>query len=241
MKKRIIAIAISLIMLFAVSVTASAENAELGFDSSFDAETGFVSVSIYVNNAEGLQAADLSLAFDVQMYQFESVESAADENEAMVVAGQVEGTPGLCTCSVIFTDKCLETDLDSNGRLNLATYTFKPVDDEFDINEFCLWASSFDVNDVSVLKTIKAQGNENLKEEKTDTVTIQQTIANNTNETTKKSAQSASGDITSKWYIYLIAGVLAVGAIAGIAFVAIKSGHNESEKKSDEDSENGEN
>lgn len=239
--KKIVTIAIAFIMLFAVSVTASAENAEIGFDSSYNAETGYVTVSIYINNAAGLQSADLSVGFDTQMYEFESYETA-NVNNGMIAAGYVETTPGLCSCSVIFTDKCVESDLDSNGRLALATYTFKPLNDEYDINEFCLWASSFDVNDVSVVKSIKAQGNTLLQEDKTDAVTLRQDTVNNTTaETTKKGTEAASGDITSKWYVYVIAGVLAVGAIAGIAFVAIKNGQNESAEKSEKDSENNEN
>ena len=239
--KKIITIAVAVIMLFAVSVTVSAENAEIGFDSSYDAETGLVSVTIYINNAIGLQSADFSLGFDAQIYEFEDYESF-DIDGGMIVAGYVESTPGLCSCSVIFTDKCVEANLDSNGRLSLATYTFKPVNDEYDLNEFCLWASSFDVNDVSVLKSVKAQGNVILQEDKTDVVTLRQDSANNTTaETTKKGTQAASGDITSKWYVYVIAGVLAIGAIAGIAFVAIKNGQNEADEKSEKDSENNEN
>lgn len=240
MTRRIITVAIAFIMLFAVSVTASAENAELGFDSSYNADTGVIAVSIYINNALGLQAADLSLAFDPQMYEYESCDFA-ELNKGMVIAGKVESTPGLCSASVIFTDKCLESDLDENGRLNLVTYTFKPVSDEYDINEFCFWATSFDVEGVDILKTIKAQGNTMLQEEKTDTVTVQQDDANNNDVTTKKGTQSASGDITSKWYVYLIAGVLAVGAIAGIAFVAIRSDHNADAEKSEENSEKNDN
>ncbi len=239
--KRIVTIAIAFIMLFAVSVTVSAENAEIGYDSSYNAETGYVTVTIYINNPLGLQSADLSIGFDTQMYEYVDYETL-NIGSGMIVAGYVENTPGLCSCSVIFTEKCAEEDLNSKGRLDLATYTFKPVNDEYDINEFCLWATSFDVNDVSVLKTVKAQGNTKLQEDKTDTVTLRQDSVNNTTaETTKKGTESASGDITSKWYVYVIAGVLAVGAIAGIAFVAIKNGQNESSEKSEKDSENNEN
>lgn len=239
--KKIITLAVAVIMLFAVSVTVAAENAEIGFDSSYNAETGLVTVSVYINNAVGLQSADLSLGFDAGMYEFENYETA-QVNNGMIAVGNVEATPGLCSCSVIFTDKCVESDLDNNGRLALATYTFKPVNDEYDLNEFCLWASSFDVNDVSVLKSIKAQGNAILQEDKTDVVTLRQDSVNTTTaETTKKGTEAASGDITSKWYVYVIAGVLAIGAIAGIAFVAIKNGQNESEEKTEKDSENNEN
>lgn len=241
MKKRIITLIVAFAMLFAVSVTASAANPELGFDSSYNAETGLVTVSVYVNNAVGLQSADLNLGFSEDMYEF--VEYTSSNIDGMIAGGYIEDTPGLCTCSVIFTEKCLESDLDSNGRLNLATYTFKPIDNEYDINEFCLWASSFDVNDVSVVKTVKALGNTMLQEDKTDSVTLRETTQNAADDaqekTTKSGTANTSAEINSKWYVYLIAGVLAVGAIAGIAFVAIKSSHNENPEKN-EGSENNE-
>lgn len=242
MKKRIITLVVAIAMLFAVSVTASAEAPEIGLESSYNAETGLVTVSVYVNNALGLQSADLNLGFSEDMYKFEEY-TAADTNSFMIVGGYIEDTPGLCTASIMFTEKCVEADLDSNGRLNLATYTFKPVDDNYDINEFCLWASSFDVNDVSVVKTVKAIGNTKLQEDKTDSVTLKQTNPQDDaaqEKTTKKSGTAnTSKEINSKWYVYLIAGVLAVGAIAGIAFVAIKSGHNNeaSENKEESDSD----
>jgi len=242
MKKRIITLIVAVAMLFAVSVTASAAAPEIGLESSYNAETGLVTVSVYAKNTLGLQSADLNLGFSEDMYEF-SEYSAADTTSFMIVGGYIEDTPGLCTCSVIFTEKCVESDLDSDGRLNLATYTFKPVNDEYDINEFCLWASSFDVNDVSVVKTVKAIGNTMLQEDKTDSVTLKQTNPQDDaapEKTTKNSGTAnTSKEINSKWYVYLIAGVLAVGAIAGIAFVAIKSGHNneESENKEESDSD----
>lgn len=242
MKKRIITFVVAIAMLFAVPITASAANPELGLESSYNAETGLVSVLVYINNAVGLQAADLCLGFSEDMYEFVEYKSSTDSDECMIIGGYIEDTPGLCTCSVIFTEKCLESDLDSNGRLNLATYTFKPVDNEYDINEFCLWASSFNLNDVNIVKTVKALGNTMLQEDKTDSVTLKSTTqkADDAQEkTTKKGTANTSTEINSKWYVYLIAGVLAVGAIAGIAFVAIKSSHNENSEKN-EDSENNE-
>ena len=159
MKRKLVTIAMAFIMVFIMAITVSADNAELGFDSSYNAETGLVVVSVYIDNAQGLQAADLSLGFDTQMYEYKDFE-AADIADGMIVAGSVEGTPGLCSCSIIFTEKCVDADLDANGRLQLATYTFKPVNEEYDLNEFCFWASSFDADDADVLKTVKAKGNE---------------------------------------------------------------------------------
>lgn len=227
MKKRIITLMLAVAMLFAVSVTASAADAEIGFDASYNAETGLVSVLIYIDNAKGLQSADLNLGYDPEMYEFEKDEPVEME-DGMIMTANIERIPGLCTCAIIFTEECEEKDLDSNGRLNLATYTFKPINDEYDINEFCLWASSFDINDVRLNDSLPAKGNTKLQEDKTEEVTFKGELPqNNTEKTTNKGTQSASGDITSKWYVYLIAGVLAVGAIAGIAFVAMKNGHSD--------------
>ncbi len=232
MKKRIITLIMAIAIIFTVSVTASAAAPEIGLESSYNAETGLVTVKVYINNALGLQSADLNLGFSEDMYKF-SEYTAAETSGCMIVGGYIESTPGLCTGSVIFTEKCVEADLDSNGVLNIATYTFKPVNEEYDINEFCLWASSFDVNDVSVVKSVKAVGNTMLQEDKTEDVTLKKTEqqADDAQEKTTKKSGTANtqADLNSKWYVYLIAGVLAVGAIAGIAFVAIKSGHNNEE------------
>ena len=242
MKKTVVSLFVAIAMLFAVSVTAFAEVPEICLESSYDAQANLVSVKIYINNALGLQSADLNLGFSEEMYEFEEY-SAAETSGFMLVGGSAEGYEGLCTVSVIFTEKCVESDLDSDGKLNIATFTFKPVNDSYDINEFCLWASSFDVNDIDVVKTVKSVGNTVLQEDKTDAVTLKQTQAQDGNDQEKTTKQSGTAntnaDLNSKWYVYLIAGVLAVGAIAGIAFVAIKSNHNdeesEEEKTSDSD------
>ncbi|MBO5935211.1 MAG: hypothetical protein J6Q94_06945 [Clostridia bacterium] len=242
MKKTVVSLLVAFAMLFAVSVTAFAEAPEIGIESAYDAQSDLVTVKVYVNNALGLQAADFNLGFSEDMYTFEEY-TAAETTGFMVVGGKAEGIEGLCTVSVIFTEKCVETDLDSDGKLNIATFTFKPVNDAYDINEFCMWASSYEANDVDITKTVKAVGNTVLQEDKTDAVTLKQTQAQDDNaqeKTTKPSGTAnTNADLNSKWYVYLIAGVLAVGAIAGIAFVAIKSNHNneesEEEKTSDSD------
>lgn len=240
MKKRIVSVLMAIVMLFAVSVTAFAEAPEIGIESAYDAQSDLVTVKVYVNNALGLQAADFNLGFSEEMYTFEEY-TAAETTGFMVVGGKAEGIEGLCTVSVIFTEKCVETDLDGDGKLNIATFTFKPVNDAYDINEFCMWASSYEANDVDITKTVKAVGNTVLQEDKTDAVTLKQTQPQDDNAQEKTTKQSGTAntnaDLNSKWYVYLIAGVLAVGAIAGIAFVAIKSNHNneESENKNDSD------
>ena len=242
MKKRIVSLFMAIAMLFAVSVTAFAETPEICLESAYDAQSDLVTVKVYVNNALGLQAADFNLGFSADMYKFEEY-SAAETSSFMIVGGSAEGfgIEGLCTVSVIFTEKCVESDLDSDGKLNIATFTFKPLNDSYDINEFCLWASSYEANDVDIVKTVKAVGNTGLQEDKTEVVTLKETQAQDDNAQEKTTKQSGTAntnaDLNSKWYVYLIAGVLAVGAIAGIAFVAIKSSHNNEESENKDDSE----
>ena len=86
MKKRIITLVLAITMLFAVSVTASAADAEIGFDASYNAETGLVSVSIYIDNAKGLQAADLNLGYDPEMYEFQKDEPIEMEDGMINIA-----------------------------------------------------------------------------------------------------------------------------------------------------------
>ena len=233
MKKKIMTFVIAAAMIFVMAVTVSAQATEIGFDSAYNAETGLVAVSVYVENAQGLQSADLNLAFDPQMYAYEESDTA-DLKNGMIVAGITENNPGLGACSVIFTEKCVDADLDVNGRLNLVTYTFRPLSEEYDLDEFCLWASSFDVNDMNVLSSVGQKGKYQLKEEKTDVVTVA-TETDDKELTTKSGTDAIFADGNSKWYVYVIAGVLAVGAIAGIAFIAIKNNNNNASDKETDD------
>lgn len=241
MKQRILSLILAVMMIFAVALTSSAQEAPvLIFESSYNAETNLVSVSVYIDNAVGLQGTDLNLGYDPEMYEYED-SVFADINSGLIMGGDITETPGLCTCSVVFLNECTDADLDADGRLSLATFTFKPLSDAYDINEFYLWANSYMVGDTDIVQTVTAQGNKLLSEDKTDEVTMPSTTKGADETTTKKETEGVSGDVTTKWYVYLIAGVLAVGAIAGIAFVAIKSSHNEENGEEAENTENKEN
>lgn len=240
MKKRLLTVILAVALIFFAAVTVSASAPELMFESSYNAETNLVSVSVYVNNAVGLQCADFNLGYNPEMYEFEDSVFEDIEN-GMSMGGDIVETPGLCTCSLLFLEECVQSDLESDGRLSVATYTFKPLTDEYDLDEFYFWASSFIVDDAEIVDTVPGYGKQVLSEEKTDEVTMPSTTKGADETTTKKGTEGVSGDVTTKWYVYLIAGVLAVGAIAGIAFVAIKSSHNEENGEKTDDSENEEN
>ena len=65
-------------------------------------------------------------------------------------------------------------------------------------------------------------------EERTDSVTYVLPTENNNNaDTTKGGTANISAEADSNWVTYVIAGVIAIGAIAGIAVVVIKKGKNE--------------
>ena len=63
-------------------------------------------------------------------------------------------------------------------------------------------------------------------EERTDSVTYVLTTENSA-ETTKGGTANISAKADTNWVVYVVAGVVAIGAIAGIAFVVIKKGKNE--------------
>lgn len=225
--KKISALLLVLVMIFASAFSVSAaENPVLGYDSSYNAEKGVVTVSVYIDNAEGLQAVDLNLGFDEAMYSFKDYETM-DIEDGMIIAAYIERTPGLATCSVIFTEECVQSDLDENGKLQLVTFVFEPVAENYDLNEFYLWASSLVVGEKDIFEDISGVGNDTLQEDKTDVVTCPPD--DNADNTTKKTTQSVGGKLGSKWYVYVIAGALAVGAIAGIVMVSVKSSHDDEE------------
>ena len=237
--KKISALLLVLVMIFASAFSVSAaENPVLGYDSSYNADKGVVTVSIYVDNALGLQATDLNLGFDEAMYSFKDYETM-DIADGMIIAAYIERTPGLATCSIIFTEECVQSDLDENGRLQLATFVFEPVAENYDLNEFYFWASSLVVGEKDIYEDISGVGNDTLQEDKTDIVT--RPPDDGAANTTKKTTQGAGGKLGSKWYVYVIAGVLAVGAIAGIVMVSVKSGHDEEDEASEADAEAPEN
>ncbi len=240
MKKRISAVVLAVVMLFCCSVFASAADYKIGYETSYNADTGFVELFLFIDNAVGLQAADLRIGYDEAMYTFDHVDVVA-KGEA--IAGKSQLSDGLVNCSLMALEEIGEESVDSDGRLSLAVYYFKPVSENYDIDYFFLWTSSFQVNEVDIFESINTQGNPILMEDRSQHVvapTTQQAQGGaNAENTTKKATEGVKGNLSSKWYVYVIGAVLAIGAIAGIAMVVLKSNHAEDEKngKDDEKSE----
>lgn len=239
MKKRIAALMLAVMMFVCCFMTAYAADYSIAYDVAYNSDKKVVTVTLYVENAVGLEAADLNLAYNTQMFEYVDVEEAEIGGDAMVVAGKAETDEGLATCSLIFMEACEESMLDAEGRLELATFTFMPRKAEYDLEDFCYWASSFTVNGTGVEEEVNVVGKQDLMEGKTDAVSYVITTTDKS-ATTKGGTENISGEVGSRWYVYVIAGVLAVGAIAGIAVVAIKSSHHEGEKaeSADEKKEN---
>ncbi len=231
MRRKLFVIMLTAVMLVSASITVFAATPELFYDSAFDDETGMVTVSIYIKNAVGTQSADLNLAYDPAVYEYQSSESIG-ESQAMIAEGKAISEDGLCTCSLVFAESCQESDLDADGNLALAKYVFKPKSENYDINGFTFWASSFDSDDGGdIAGSINVVGDAKRKDSHNVAVTVPNVQNNNTeNDSSKKS---------SKWYVYLIVGVLAVAAIVGIALIAIKAGRggNESDEEDSDSSE----
>ena len=237
MKKRIVAVILAAVALLCSCMSASAEGYKIGYETSFNAETGFVELSLFIDNAVGVQVADLCIGYDEAMYTFDHVDVVAT-GEA--VAGKSQLADGLVTCSLMVMEELGEESVDENGRLSLAVYYFTPVGENYDTEEFFLWAKSFGVNEVDIVESINTQGNPVLMEDRSQDVTTpeikQEQANNNTAGTTKKNTEGVKGNLSSKWYVYVIGAVLAIGAIAGIAMVVIKSNHNENEETETEES-----
>ncbi len=236
MKNRITALIIAVVMLMCCCVSASAAAPAISFESAYDSGKKVVTVTVFLENPVGLEAADLNLAYDTQMYEFVEAVEAEIGGDAMLVAGKAATDEGLVTCSVMFMEACEASQLDADGRLELATFTFSPRNADYDTEEFCYWASSYSVGNVNLADNMNVVGRPDLMEDKTDGVTYNITTTDKPS-STKGGTQGISGELGSKWYVYVIAGVLAVGAIAGIAVVAIRSSHNE---ENDENAENNE-
>ena len=66
MKRRIISVVLTLVMILSFAVIGSAKTYGLVFDSSYDAEKDIVSVTIYVEDPGALEAADFCLAMSLK-------------------------------------------------------------------------------------------------------------------------------------------------------------------------------
>ena len=234
MKKRIMILLLTVAMLLGGCLSVYAADHSIAYDVAYDSDKKVVTVTLFVENAAGLEAADFNLAYNTEMYEYVDVAEAEIGDDAMVVAGKAATDDGLATCSLIFMESCDASMLDDKGRLELATFSFSPKSSDYDTESFCYWVSSYSVGNVNLSDEINIVGKQDLMEDLTDAVTYIMPSTNN-DSTTKSSTEGISGDLGSKWYVYVIAGVLAVGAIAGIAVVAIRSSRNEDEDKDNEE------
>lgn len=248
MKRRICAAVLAVIMIFGMIVTGYAQTYKLSYDSSYNADSDTVSVTLYVESPGAVQSADFNLAFDPEVLEYVDCDDSKATANAMVAAGKSVLEEGLAVCSLMFVDACTDADLDENGNLMLVTFTFKPLTEDYDIDNFCFWAGSYSVNDVDVVDMIAPVGSTQLKTSHTAAVTVKATASTSATTTAANGENNADGNVMTpssssssssggtKWYVYVIASVLAIGAVAGIAFIAIKNNHDsENVKESSED------
>ncbi len=236
MKKKILAFILTAVMLLSCSVAACASEHQLIYDIAFDSEKNVVTVSLAVDNPIGLEAADFNLGYNDEMFEYVDFAEPEVKGEAMIIAGNAASERGLATCSVIFVETCKASDLNSEGRLELVTFSFAPLTDDYNTEDFCFWASSYASSDGDLVDSVNIVGKQEFMEERTDPVLVPTTQSNNNNnaETTKGGTANISAEADSDWVVYLVAGVVAVGAIAGIAFIVIKKGKNENDEETAE-------
>ena len=227
MKKKVLVVILTIAMLMASSVIAFAEDHQLVYDIAYDAEKNVVTVSLAVENALGLEAADFNLAFDEAMFEYTDCIESDVENEAMIIAGKATTESGLATCSVIFMDACIASDLNDKGMLELVTFVFTPVTADYELTDFCYWASSYTANDNDIVNTVKVLGKQDLMEDRTAVVTV--VVPENVVAANGSNSSNISTEVDSDWLVYLIAGVLAIGAIVGVAMFVIKKNRKEEE------------
>ena len=223
MKRRIISVVLTLVMILSFAVIGSAKTYGLVFDSSYDAEKDIVSVTIYVEDPGALEAADFCLAYEPEIYEYVDFTDEGTSSELITAIGKSTLENGLVNCSAMFTDSCTPADLDENGNLMLATFNFRPLTEEYDIENFCMWATSYSINGTDIVAAVTPVGNSALKTSHTAVVTV--------SPTTSPSSVKKDSEGSSKWYIYVIASVVAVGAVAGIAVIAIKNNQEQDDEK----------
>jgi hypothetical protein len=69
MKKRILAFVLTAVMLLGCSVVSFAAEHQLVYDIAYDSEKNVITVALAVENPVGLEAADLNLGYNDEMYE----------------------------------------------------------------------------------------------------------------------------------------------------------------------------
>ena len=235
MKKKILVFILAALMLLGCSVPAFASDHQLVYDIAFDSEKNVVTVALMVENPVGLEAADFNLGYNDKMYEFVDYKEAESQGEAMIIAGKAATETGLATCSVIFMEACAVSDLNAEGMLELVTFSFAPLTEDYNTEDFCFWASSYSTTNGDLVETMNVVGKTEFMEERTDAVTYVLPTSN-TEKTTKGGTSNIFAEADSSWIFYLIAGVVAIGAIVGISVVVLKKGRNEDEDENENES-----
>lgn len=218
MKKKALIFILTAALFYSLFVTALAASPKLHSEMTYDAETGTVSMAVYIKNAVGIESGDLRLAFDSEKFSYVSVDSAI--GSYTVAPGLPEDESGLCTCSFMFMEYCEEADLDENGNLPLAVFKFKPLTDNYSEDDFCFWAFSLDTADAKGIESkIKFVGKKSLMDAHAGFDADDAKVVDGAN-----SADGSKPAGGTKWYVYVIAVSLAVCAVVGVAFVAVKNG-----------------
>lgn len=220
--KRIVSLLLCAVFVVILGATASAADTALVFESSYNADTNQISVMVFVENPGEMAAADLRLGYNQDVFEFVESEDNETVSGMIAMSGLSVGEEGLVCTSVMFTGHCQESDL-TDGRLHFATFIFKPLTEDYDINDFCLWAYSYDVDGKDISKTISSVGDVSLKMGKTEPVSV---AGDNKNESV-----SLADRLGDKWYVYAIAVAGGAGIVAGVAVFAVKSSEKDSENK----------
>lgn len=253
MKRIICAFMLAIVTIASLTVSGFAASNKPVFESSYDADSNTVSVKLYIESPAALESADFCLAFDEDVFEYVDCSEESSSDNMMIMAGQAATENGLATCSLIFTESCKDSDLNDEGNLVLATFKFKPLTDEYDINDFYLWADSYSVSGTNISNSVEPMGNATLKTGHTSLVTTPNYNSNNTttksddkndkkddnaNNNNSNNSSSSSNSNGRKWYVYVITGVIVVCAVGGIALIAIKNNHeNDETDKSADDSQ----
>ncbi len=223
MKKKFGVIIIAVVLLIGGMVTSFASDYGIAYDSSYDADTNLVSVSVYITNAVGVQSGSVFLTYDMDMYEYEDTEEATGSS-VMLAAGQTIDDESLLSCAFMFANQCTESDCDEDGNLQLATYSFTPLTEDFDLDDFYLQVGSFDVDDVDIRDEIEAQGNAEHEQDENDIIVSYDT-----------GSDSSDDDSGTKWYVYVIVAVIAVAVVACVVVLVVRSNRMEEDEDGEKD------
>lgn len=227
MKKLVKMISAALCVVIVLSITiicSFAADNEILYDCSYDDSTKTISIAVSLDNPIGLEACDLYLVYDEDEYEYIDVEKASIGSDAMVEGGKAAYEKDLCTMAVIFINSCEKSHLNEDGKLYVATFKFKSLKETPDLEKFGIFTKTYSVGGQEMADEIKVVGNEKMANDyDLPDITAAKT-PDTANKITKKSENKATTKSDTSWVVYAVASVIAVGAIAGIAYFSVSSG-----------------